>query len=85
MRLLPTAPLQAFPDVFSRFMMNYGLVTILDPLLILLMDVITMNWEHGDLFKLYNWFLATEGSAFGPTHYTELQRLSLPITNTTTY
>jgi hypothetical protein len=38
-----------------RFMLAYGLVTMLDPFLVLMMDVMTMRWGEGDLFKLYNW------------------------------
>ncbi len=48
-----------FPDTFSRIMLSYGLSTLADPLLILLVDVCDTYWS-GDSFKLYNYYEATE-------------------------
>lgn len=54
--------LDSFPDMFSRFLLGYGIMVFLDPLLILLVDLLRGNWGAGDSFKLYNFFYAQEGT-----------------------
>lgn len=53
---------RVFPDTFSRILLSWGIVTMLDPLLILLVDLCSENWAHGDAFKLYHYYLRTEGN-----------------------
>ena len=53
--------LRTFSDTASRFLLSYGLATLLDPFLILLIDLCYENWS-GDSFKLYNYFEKTEGN-----------------------
>ncbi|KAL0485723.1 hypothetical protein AKO1_003286, partial [Acrasis kona] len=41
------------PGVGSRFVVLFGVNTLLDPLLILLVDLCYARWRDGDAFKLY--------------------------------
>lgn len=54
--------LRRLPASLSRFLLFFGVATAFDPLLIALVDLCDKNWEHGDLFKLYNIFRAKEES-----------------------
>jgi len=53
---------RVFPDTFSRILLSWGVVTTLDPLLILLVDLCDQNWTYGDAFKLYNYYKRHEGN-----------------------
>lgn len=46
--------LKSSPQFFSQSILIYGIVTIVDPLAVLFIDVITQNWVTGDAFLLYN-------------------------------
>lgn len=54
--------LHRFPWIASQFMLGYGLGTMLDPLLIFIVDACRWNYPSGDAFKLYYFFLVQEGS-----------------------
>lgn len=47
--------LDSFPASVSRIMFAGGLATILDPILVFIVDASIQNW-NGDAFKLYNYF-----------------------------
>ncbi|XP_041361349.1 uncharacterized protein LOC121377431 [Gigantopelta aegis] len=57
-----------FPDLFSKLVINYGLATLLDPLLILIIDCILQRYTDqatepiGDFAKLYWNFYRSQGS-----------------------
>eukprot|EP00033_Pygsuia_biforma_P002828 GCRY01003122.1.p1 GENE.GCRY01003122.1~~GCRY01003122.1.p1 ORF type:complete len:961 (+),score=314.90 GCRY01003122.1:189-3071(+) len=53
--------LGSFVDGGSRFIMSFGMATCVDPLLILICDLIAHRW-NGDLFKLFNRFDKQEGN-----------------------
>jgi hypothetical protein len=53
--ICPQMVLKSLPEVASQFMLCYGLGTVFDPLLILLVDCIVGDWS-GDSFKLYQYF-----------------------------
>jgi len=55
----------SYPDMFSKFLLALGIMVILDPVLILLVDVATGAWDTGDMFKIYRWFLTNEGTGLG--------------------
>uniref|UniRef100_A0A0G4HE00 Uncharacterized protein n=1 Tax=Chromera velia CCMP2878 TaxID=1169474 RepID=A0A0G4HE00_9ALVE len=46
----------------ARVINAFGLVTVLDPVLILIVDCATLNFTRGDAFRLYNIFLDREGN-----------------------
>lgn len=50
-----------FPVTGSRLIAAYGINVVLDPLLFLIVDAATSNYD-GDALKLYNYFNAQEGS-----------------------
>jgi hypothetical protein len=51
----------AFPDSGSRFIACFGIMTLFDALLVLIVDLSTGN-SIGDAFKLFTYFAANEGS-----------------------
>ena len=55
--------LSPFPDAGSRFLAAYGIMTVLDPLITLIIDAASANTTAGDAFKLSTYFSAQEGSA----------------------
>ncbi len=69
---LTQAILYSFPDSISRFLLCYGIETLFDPLLILIVDCAAQNWTYGDAFKLYNLWYAQEGSGVAGVIFTLL-------------
>ncbi len=63
--------LTKFPDSISRFLLCYGFETLIDPLLILIVDIASQNWD-GDAFKLYNLWQIQEGSGVAGVIFTLL-------------
>eukprot|EP00002_Diphylleia_rotans_P009503 TRINITY_DN1981_c0_g1_i2.p1 TRINITY_DN1981_c0_g1~~TRINITY_DN1981_c0_g1_i2.p1 ORF type:complete len:724 (-),score=115.89 TRINITY_DN1981_c0_g1_i2:133-2304(-) len=53
--------LGSFYPTLSKFILFYGIATFFDPLLILLVDVISGNTERGDAFKLNRVMEANDG------------------------
>jgi len=49
------------PAVMSRLLLGWGCGTVLEPFIILLIDICSSNW-HGDSFKLYQYFNAKDGN-----------------------
>jgi len=47
-------------DAIFRFLLAFGINTLLDPLLICLLDVAHANWAHGDYFKLFHVYEAVD-------------------------
>lgn len=39
-----------------------GIFAVLDPYIVLILDVVTANWDRGDMFKFYNWLNANRDS-----------------------
>eukprot|EP01067_Filipodium_phascolosomae_P005693 Filipodium_phascolosomae@DN3781_c0_g1_i1.p1 len=63
---LCTLTLDGFPALGYRFVSYFGLGTVLNVLLILLVDTIVyQNFQTGDAFKLYHYFVRTEGEGNG--------------------
>ena len=54
--------LDYFPDHMCRFIAAWGIMTMMDPGWVALVDVMDGNEQHGDIYKLYNKFLIEEGS-----------------------
>eukprot|EP01135_Chromosphaera_perkinsii_P003239 Nk52_evm14s239 gene=Nk52_evmTU14s239 len=59
----------SFVNLGSKFIMCFGLVTVIDWLLILIVDCGMERWKrqdaaYGDAFKLYQHFLRNEGNGF---------------------
>eukprot|EP00667_Euglena_gracilis_P001678 EG_transcript_1679 len=48
----------------SRFIFWYGVVSLLDPLIVLVADCCRGNFQHGELFMLYHYFNRYEGNAY---------------------
>lgn len=53
--------LGGFPETGYRLVMCWGVGAMLDPLLVLLVDCIREDFVSGDSFKLYQYFLRTDG------------------------
>ena len=51
-----------FPAILSKIIAWYGIATILDWVLIAIVDCILRNWDNGDLFKMYNYYLKWDNS-----------------------
>eukprot|EP00668_Euglena_longa_P030034 GGOE01037431.1.p1 GENE.GGOE01037431.1~~GGOE01037431.1.p1 ORF type:complete len:1361 (+),score=399.92 GGOE01037431.1:131-4213(+) len=48
----------------SRFIFWYGLIILLDPLIVLVADCCRANFQHGELFMLFHYFKRYEGNAY---------------------
>ena len=46
---------KCFPKPFYRIVCWVGIFAVLDPYIVLLLDVLSQNWDHGDMFKFYNY------------------------------
>jgi uncharacterized membrane protein YgcG len=64
------------PDWMSRFLLAWGLGTIVEPFLILLIDCCASRW-YGDSFKLYQWYLAKDGNGMAGVFMTILVQMLL--------
>lgn len=53
---------KCFPKPFYRIVCWIGIFAVLDPYIVLLMDVLSQNWDHGDMFKFYNYLTASKDS-----------------------
>ena len=51
-----------FPAVVSKIFAWYGIATILDWLMILIVDCADTDWSNGDLFKMYLFYLKRDNS-----------------------
>jgi hypothetical protein len=51
-----------YPSWISYVMVVYGVAMLLDPLLVLAVDLLTGNTKNGDAFKMYTYYEATEGN-----------------------
>jgi len=54
--------LDYFPEHGCRFVAAWGIMTVLDPIWVLIVDLCINNTQYGDSWKLYNKFYADEGS-----------------------
>lgn len=57
------------PDTLSRFMMSYGCLTVLDPALIFIVEVIA-GGQSAEAFKIFNYYEKTEANGVGGLIYT---------------
>jgi len=48
---------KCFPKLFYKVIAYYGMFAVLDPWIILVVDILQGNWDHGDYFKFYNYFV----------------------------
>lgn len=49
---------RCFPKIFYRIVCWIGIFAVLDPYIVLFMDICSANWERGDMFKFYNFLIA---------------------------
>ena len=54
--------LNCFPRMFYKVICWYGIMTILDPLIVLITDCAVSDFDNGDYFKLYNFYFKRGGS-----------------------
>lgn len=55
---------KCFPKVFCKMILWYGIATNLDFLLILFIDLVTLNFDSGDLFKLPYYYNKRDSQAW---------------------
>ena len=48
---------KSYPKYFYKVISWTGLFAVLDPFIVLFCDIVTQNFEHGDAFKFYDWFI----------------------------
>ena len=51
---------KCFPKIFYRIVCWIGIFAVLDPWIVLVLDLVSLNWKYGDMFKLYNWFTTSK-------------------------
>lgn len=49
---------RCFPKIFYRIVCWIGIFAILDPYIVLFLDIVSQNWNRGDMFKFYNYLMA---------------------------
>jgi hypothetical protein len=76
--MLSQSMLRGFPDTASRFMLSYGIFTLLDPYIVLATDLFRSNWS-GDSFKLYSHFESTEGNGMSGIFLTVVITASMTV------
>jgi hypothetical protein len=70
-----------FPRVWYKIVCWYGVFVVLDPIIILVIDLCIRDFEHGDWFKFYNWYLKKEGNGFVGMYLTFFIFFALTILN----
>lgn len=51
---------KCFPKTWYKVIAYYGVFAFLDPLIVLFLDICSANWEHGDFFKFYHYFVSRD-------------------------
>jgi hypothetical protein len=54
--------LKRFPAILSKIIAWFGIMTLLDPILVGIVDLCMWDLENGDMFKLYNYYNDRDGS-----------------------
>ena len=54
--------LNCFPRMFYKVICWYGIMTILDPIIVLITDCALQDFDNGDYFKFYNFYFKRGGS-----------------------
>ena len=50
---------RCFPKIFYRIVCWIGIFAVLDPYIVLFLDIVSQNWDRGDMFKFYNYLMAS--------------------------
>lgn len=53
-----------FPHIFYKMICWYGIATLIDFILIFIVDCIQQNWNRGDMFKLYYYYNKRDGNGY---------------------
>lgn len=72
--------IHCFPVLFCKIIAWYGLLTIMDFLFIVVVDMAFME-SDGDLFKLYNYYLKSSSSGTVGIFITFLLQFAITIIN----
>ena len=54
--------LNCFPRMFYKVICWYGVMTIFDPIIVIIIDCANEDWITGDYFRFYNYYLKKQGS-----------------------
>lgn len=73
--------LRCFPRVYYKVLSWIGVYAVLDPILVLIIDLVSSSFEQGDWFKFYNYFLKKEGNGIVGIYITFFIMFGMTIFN----
>lgn len=62
MGFLSKKAINCFPRMFYKVTCWYGVLTIFDPIIVLVTDLISLDFEWGDYFRFYNYYYRRGGN-----------------------
>ena len=73
--------LDCFPRMFYKTICWYGIMTFLDPLIVLLIDVVAYDWEIGDWSKIYWFYYKKQNTGLVGIYITAFLMFGLTVLN----
>lgn len=73
--------LNCFPRMFYKVICWYGVLTILDPFVVLIIDCVCQDFDNGDYFKFYNYFFKKQNNGLVGVYLTFFLIFGLVILN----
>lgn len=70
-----------FPRLYYKLICWLGVFAVFDPLIVLVVDVCSQSFTHGDWFKFYNYYAAKEGNGVVGFYITFFIMFALTIFN----
>jgi hypothetical protein len=70
-----------FPRVYYKVLSWVGVFIVLDPILVLLIDLASGSWQQGDWFKFYTYFMKKEGNGIVGIYITFFIMFGMTIFN----
>ena len=70
-----------FPRIYYKIISFYGVYCMIDPLLILLIDIFSQSWVKGDWFRMYHYYENKEGAGFMGAYITMFLMIGMIIVN----
>ncbi|CDW72463.1 uncharacterized protein loc101675906 [Stylonychia lemnae] len=73
--------LNCFPRMFYKVICWYGIWTLFDPYVTLVIDIASEGWDVGDYFKLYNYYYKKQGNGLVGIYLTVFAIFAFTVIN----
>lgn len=67
--------------MFYKVICWYGIMTICDPFIVLIIDMIVQDWQNGDYFRFFNYYNKNTGSGLVGIYLTIFLMFGLTVLN----